>query len=151
MIFGQNLGRQTEKAKQGILRYIWDRKLKAGDKIPGSGRVEPPPRLGCATLDRAVKSLVQDGVLESRRRVGVFVRNASPEGAAGPVDRRGRAAARHAAHVQLEHGLRPSERTAEERLPVYDVPRSATVTGNTRSFPISRASNTRSARAGCTG
>lgn len=83
MIFGQNLGRQTEKAKQGILRYIWDRKLKAGDKIPAQAELSRHLGLGCATLDRAVKSLVQDGVLESRRRVGVFVRNASPEGLPG--------------------------------------------------------------------
>ena len=88
MIFGQNLGRQTEKAKQGILRYIWDRKLREGDKIL---------KLNGKTFNATGR-------------------------AAGPVDRRGRAAARHAAHVQLEHGLRPSERTAEERLPVYDVP-----------------------------
>ena len=61
MIFGQNLGRQTEKAKQGILRYIWDRKLKAGDKIPAQAELSRHLGLGCATLDRAVKSLVQDG------------------------------------------------------------------------------------------
>ena len=83
MIFGQNLGRQTEKAKQGILRYIWDRKLREGDKIPSQTELCRHLQIGCATLDRAVKALVQDGVLEARRRVGVFVRNAKPEGLPG--------------------------------------------------------------------
>ena len=83
MIFGQNLGRQTEKAKQGILRYIWDRKLREGDKIPSQTELCRHLQIGCATLDRAVKALVLDGVLEARRRVGVFVRNAKPEGLPG--------------------------------------------------------------------
>ena len=83
MIFGQNLGKQTEKAKQEILRYIWDRQLREGDKIPTQAVLSHALGMGCATLDRAVKALVQDGVLESRRRVGVFVRNARPEGLPG--------------------------------------------------------------------
>lgn len=83
MIFGQNLGKQTERAKQEILRYIWDRKLCEGEKIPAQAVLSRDLGMGCATLDRAVKALVQDGVLESRRRVGVFVRNAKPEGLPG--------------------------------------------------------------------
>lgn len=83
MIFGQNQGKQTERAKQEILRYIWDRKLREGDKIPPQAALSGDLGVGCATLDRAVKALVLEGVLESRRRVGVFVRNAKPEGLPG--------------------------------------------------------------------
>lgn len=56
MIFGQNLGKQTERAKQEILRYIWDQKLREGDKIPAQAALSRDLGMGCATLDRAVKA-----------------------------------------------------------------------------------------------
>lgn len=83
MYFGDNQGRRTEYAKQAIIRYIWDNNLNAGDRIPTQSTFCRLLNAGSATIDRAVKSLVSDGILESRKRMGVFVRKEKPEGYPG--------------------------------------------------------------------
>lgn len=83
MYFGENQGKRTEFAKQAIIRYIWDENLQEGDRIPAQSELCRLLNAGCATVDRAVKSLVNDGVLESRKRIGVFVRMEKPEGHLG--------------------------------------------------------------------
>lgn len=83
MIFGANLGKKTESAKQALLKYLWDRQLSAGDRIPAQPELCRLFGVGGATVNRAVQALVQDGVLEARRNVGVFVRDARPEGHPG--------------------------------------------------------------------
>ncbi len=83
MYFGDNQGKRTEFAKQAIIRYIWDKNLQEGDRIPAQSALCRLLNAGSATIDRAVKSLVNDGVLEARKRTGVFVRMEKPEGYLG--------------------------------------------------------------------
>ncbi|WP_176011576.1 GntR family transcriptional regulator [Victivallis sp. Marseille-Q1083] len=77
-MFGENLGRQTESIKQSILSYLWDNQLAVGDKIPAQAELCRRFNVGSTSVHRAVQALGADGVLEPRRNVGVFVREARP-------------------------------------------------------------------------
>jgi len=83
MAFGNNLGKQTELVKQAILAYIWDQRLEIGDRVPSQSVLCAKLGIGCATVARAVRALVAEGILESRHGVGVFVKTAEPEGHPG--------------------------------------------------------------------
>lgn len=80
-----NLGLRTEQAKQFLVRYIWDLKLKPGDKLPPHEVIRNKFGLGNATITRALKSLKVDGVLSAKRRVGTYVVDSQADGHAGRV------------------------------------------------------------------
>ena len=69
--------RKTERAKQLLVRYIRDRQLKNGDKLPPQNELRRIFRYGAATICSAVNALRDDGVLEVRDKVGVFVNNST--------------------------------------------------------------------------
>ena len=83
MIFGNNLGKRTETAKQALLAYIWDQRLEVGDRLPTQVELCRRFNVGSATVDRAVRALVKEQVLESRRGIGVFVKTSRPTGYPG--------------------------------------------------------------------
>jgi DNA-binding LacI/PurR family transcriptional regulator len=78
-----NQGRQTEKAKQALLRYIWENKLTKGALLPSQKELRENLSVGGATVGRAVRSLVDEGILDSRKGVGVFLKDAKPFGRPG--------------------------------------------------------------------
>lgn len=80
MIIGKNLGRQTEAVRQSIVRYIWTKNLQAGDRLPPQTELCRMLQVGSATVTRAVQALVQENVLESRQRAGIFVKTPQPPG-----------------------------------------------------------------------
>lgn len=75
-----NQGKQTELVKNAIVAYIRDWKLSAGDKLPTQSELRKHLGVGNVTIGRAIEALRDDGILETRGRVGVFVRDASTDG-----------------------------------------------------------------------
>ena len=47
MYFGDNQGKRTEFAKQAIIRYIWDKNLQEGDRIPAQSALPSAERGKC--------------------------------------------------------------------------------------------------------
>lgn len=78
-----NQGKQTELVKREIVNCIIDRGLKKGDRIPTQIELRAQLGVGNAVIGRAVQSLTEDGILESRGRNGVVVCCSSLEGYAG--------------------------------------------------------------------
>jgi len=77
------IGKRTEQAKEFIIREIWNMGLKHGDKLPSCGTLSRRINLGRATVFRAVKQLQDEGILDSRDRVGVFIADSRTPGHAG--------------------------------------------------------------------
>lgn len=75
-----NLGFRTEQAKQSLVRYIRDRRLKSGDKLPPQEQIRNDLGLGNATITRAMKALKKNGVLSTKRRVGAYVIDPQADG-----------------------------------------------------------------------
>ncbi|OQA82978.1 MAG: Bacterial regulatory proteins, gntR family [Lentisphaerae bacterium ADurb.Bin242] len=67
------IGKRTELAKELIVREIWNRGAKQGDRLPSCGTLSKKLNLGRATVFRAVKKLQEEGILLARDRVGVFI------------------------------------------------------------------------------
>ena len=77
--------RKTERAKQLLVRYIRDRQMTTGDKLPPQNELRRIFHYGAATVSSAINALKQDGVLEVRDKVGVFVADPEAGGHAGRV------------------------------------------------------------------
>ena len=77
--------RKTERAKQLLIRYIRDRQLKNGAKLPPQNELRRVFHYGATTIGTAIKALRDDGVLEVRDKVGVFVIDPDAGGHAGRV------------------------------------------------------------------
>ena len=77
--------RKTERAKQLLIRYIRDRQLKNGAKLPPQNELRRIFHYGATTICSAVNALRDDGVLEVRDKVGVFVIDPDAGGHAGRV------------------------------------------------------------------
>ena len=69
------LGRKMKLARKELLRYIFDAQLKVGDKLPSQAALVGSMGLSSSTIIRAVNSLKDEGVLEVRDKVGVFLRD----------------------------------------------------------------------------
>lgn len=67
------LGRKMKLARKELLRYIFDAQLKVGDKLPSQAALVGSMGLSSSTIIRAVNSLKEEGVLEVRDKVGVFL------------------------------------------------------------------------------
>lgn len=78
-----NLGNQTERAKQALINYIRDRKLKAGDFLPVQNDLRAMFGVGAVTIQRAVAALKDAGMLTSIPRKGVMIKNPEPNGFTG--------------------------------------------------------------------
>lgn len=74
---------KTEQAKQLIVRYIRDQKMMSGDRLPGQGFFREKFRYGTTTIAAAVRELRDDGVLDVRDKIGVFVVDANANGHIG--------------------------------------------------------------------
>ena len=77
--------RKTERAKQLLVRYIRDKKIKSGEKLPSQNELRRTFKFGSATICSAINALKEDGVLEVRDKVGVFVLDPDAGGHAGRV------------------------------------------------------------------
>ncbi len=77
--------RKTTQAKLQLVRYIRDRKLAPGAKLPSQDFFRRQFRFGTATITAAIRELKDDGVLEVRDKVGVFVIDPNADGHAGRV------------------------------------------------------------------
>lgn len=78
-----NQGRQTELVKSALVNYIKDNRLVEGDHIPTQAKLRQMLGVGNAVIGRAIKTLADDGILQSRGRNGVIVINTSTEGYQG--------------------------------------------------------------------
>ncbi len=74
---------KTEQAKQLLVRYIRDQKLECGDRLPPQDFLRQKFNVGTATMGKAIGELKQDGVLEVRDKIGVFVIDPNADGHAG--------------------------------------------------------------------
>ena len=77
--------RKTERAKQLLVRYIRDRQMTTGDKLPPQNELRRIFHYGAATICSAIHALKLDGVLEARDKVGVFVADPEAGGHAGRI------------------------------------------------------------------
>ena len=75
--------RKTERAKSLLVRYIRDQRMKPGDQLPPQDFLRRTFQFGTATISAAITELKNDGVLEVRDKVGVFVIDPNADGHAG--------------------------------------------------------------------
>ncbi len=77
------VGKKTEKAQQLIVRYMWDKKLKAGERLPSCSALAKELDLSDTTVFRAIRQLQKEKILNSHDKVGVFVSDPRTPGLAG--------------------------------------------------------------------
>lgn len=80
-----NQGLRTQQAKRMLVRHIWESNLQQGDRLPSYAALRERLQLGDATISRAVRSLEQEGVLQTVNRVGTFVVDSQAGGYSGWV------------------------------------------------------------------
>ena len=68
--------KKTASVKRQLIRYIRDSRLETGAKMLSQQELRMKFVCGAATLTNALAELAQEGVVEIRERIGVFVRNA---------------------------------------------------------------------------
>lgn len=78
--FRKNQGEKTEAAKQSIICLIRDLKLKTGDKLPTQNELRLKLGVGSTTIQRAIDTLTESGILEIRPHKGVFLKNHETDG-----------------------------------------------------------------------
>lgn len=66
----RTLGQKTEDR---LMKYILDKPVKIGERIPTEGELTELFEVGRSTVREAVKGLVTSGVLEVRRGDGTYV------------------------------------------------------------------------------
>lgn len=66
----RTLGQKTEDR---LMKYILDKPVKIGERIPTEGELTELFEVGRSTVREAVKGLVTRGVLEVRRGDGTYV------------------------------------------------------------------------------
>ncbi len=76
---------KMEQTKQLLVRFIRDNRLKKGDKLPGQAFLRKTFDCGSVTVLSAIHALRNDGVLEVRDKVGVYVIDPNADGHAGRV------------------------------------------------------------------
>lgn len=72
-VFKHDQGRKTESLKRLLLQYIQKNELKKGDKLPSQSVLRQQLGLSGTTVIRAIRSLVEENILEVRDNVGTFV------------------------------------------------------------------------------
>lgn len=77
------VGKKTEQAQQLIVRYIWDKKLKNGQRLPSCSALAQELDLSDTTVFRAIRQLQKEKILTSHDKVGVFVSDPRTPGLAG--------------------------------------------------------------------
>ena len=78
-------GVKTGLVKQALVRYIRERKLRPGDRLPPQGALRKSLGFGTATITAAIHELKEDQVLAVRDKIGVFVLNPEADGHTGRV------------------------------------------------------------------
>ncbi len=71
---------QTDLVKRSLVSYILDAKLEVGKKLPPQAELRRRLGVGNATISKAIDELRQDGVLEVRDKVGVFLLDPNADG-----------------------------------------------------------------------
>ena len=74
---------KTEQVKQLIVRYIRDKNMKRGSKLPSQDFFRRRFKCGTATVSAAISDLKNDKVLEVRDKVGVFIIDPNADGHSG--------------------------------------------------------------------
>lgn len=72
-MFGSTQNPQVIKAYRLVLRYLRTRQMKTGELLPAQPQLRQELGFGNDTLVKAMKWLMEDGVLERRQRVGTMV------------------------------------------------------------------------------
>ena len=71
---GKNVKRTLgQKTEDRLMKYILDKPVKIGERIPTEGELTELFEVGRSTVREAVKGLVTSGVLEVRRGDGTYV------------------------------------------------------------------------------
>ena len=78
-------GIKTEMAKQAIVRYIRENGVKPGEKLPSQDALRKVLGFGGATIGAAINELKDDGVLDVRDKIGVYLIDPNMDGHAGRV------------------------------------------------------------------
>ncbi len=76
-------GMKAQVAKQALVRFLADSQLVPGDKLPSQNELRLKLKVGTTTIASAINSLAEDGVLEIRDKVGVFVKDIGLDGHSG--------------------------------------------------------------------
>ena len=59
--------------KRLLLRYVRDSQLKRGDRLPNQKELLARFDCGATTLTAAIRELCEEGILETKHKVGVYV------------------------------------------------------------------------------
>lgn len=73
MIQNSNQGRQTEMVKKKLISMIREGGLNVGDQLPSQAVLRERLGVGSKTIQRALQTLAEDGVVELRKNRGVFL------------------------------------------------------------------------------
>ena len=71
---------KTEHVKRMIVRYIREQQLKSGERLPSQDFFRKKFSCGTTTVRAAIEELKNDGVLEVRDKVGVYVIDPNADG-----------------------------------------------------------------------
>ena len=78
-------GIKTEMAKQALVRHIRESGMKTGEKLPPQSVLRQILGFGGATVGAAINELKNDGVLDVRDKIGVYLLDPDMDGHAGRV------------------------------------------------------------------
>ncbi len=76
---------KTEHVKRMIVRYIREKQLKSGERLPSQDFFRRQFSCGTTTVRAAIDELKNDGVLDVRDKIGVFVIDPNADGHAASV------------------------------------------------------------------
>ena len=68
-----NQGQQTELVKKRLICYIVEEKIPVGGKLPSQAQLRTLLNVGSKTIQRAMKTLESEGIVELREKSGAFL------------------------------------------------------------------------------
>jgi DNA-binding LacI/PurR family transcriptional regulator len=74
---------KTEQAKQLLVRYIHDKKMERGSRLPGQDFFRREFKYGTTTIGAAIRELQKDGVLDVRDKIGAYLLDPNANGYMG--------------------------------------------------------------------
>lgn len=83
MVNKRNQGNQTESVKQALICHIRDLNLQPGDRLPSQANLRKHLGVGGATVQRAVETLRDSGIVEIKPHSGVILKKRKTDGMIG--------------------------------------------------------------------
>lgn len=83
MVRKTNQGQQTELVKKRLICHIVEKNIPVGGKLPSQAQLRTLLNVGSKTIQRAMKTLEAEGIIELREKSGTFLKKADAGGYRG--------------------------------------------------------------------